>query len=85
MPINEFKIVRCLYNNLGYSFLKIGETEYAENPIGNNNAGGFTVSKGIDNITMGNSEIKEIIIRKVVDTPANEAIIYNYLKVKYNL
>jgi len=33
----------------------------------------------------GNIEVKEIICRRVIDTPSNQTTIYNYLKTKYQI
>jgi hypothetical protein len=47
--------------------------------------GGFTLGSNQYQEAWSNIQVKEIIIRKVSDSTADEAAIYNYLKDKYGL
>lgn len=86
MPINEWKILRFLFNNAN-SFIQIGTASKTTGSIGSANAMnkivvGSYYSGGLE---WGNIEIKEIIARKTNDDQSTQDIVYDYLKYKYSL
>jgi hypothetical protein len=56
---------------------------WASNPSGD--MGGLTLGASGAGVYNGNSEFKEVIVRNVKDSAAQELAIYNYLKNKYGL
>jgi len=86
MIYNSYCIIRVKFNNTN-SKVTINNLPNHNFNSGTNNMNGFTLSgmgqSHWSNLSIQN--VKEIILRKVVDTTENETIIYNYLKNKYNL
>jgi len=85
LPINTFGIMRVLFNGANSKFI-INNNTPQTCTFGVYNMDGFTLAGvGPNGAGGANIQVKEIILRKVVDTTENETRIYNYLKNKYNL
>jgi hypothetical protein len=84
-PLNEFGIVRALINGANSKIIPNNFIP-STGTLNAGNMGGFTLAqRGQQNTFRSNIQVKEVILRNVVDTPTNEINIYNYLKIKYNL
>ena len=82
LVIDTWSIVRVLFNGAS-SKLQVNETAATTGNFGANNMGGFTLaSKGTPAGVWANIQIKEIILRNIDDTDADEQAIYNYLESK---
>jgi hypothetical protein len=84
---DTYIILRYLINGAS-SKITVNTGTSGTGNAGTNNMGGFTI--GSDNgaaYAGGHSklEVKEIILRNISDSDANQSIIVNYLKVKYGL
>jgi len=84
LAVNTWGIIRMLFNGASTKFI-INETTPITCFPGLSNMGGFTLGARGDDVSWSNIEVKEIILRNVDDTDANETDIYNYLKNKYGL
>lgn len=84
IPSSLFNIYRFLFNQTN-SKIKIMDSFQMSGSVGIGNLNGFTIGSAANDILFSNIEVKEVIIRKIVDTAQNETDIYNYLKSKYGL
>lgn len=85
LALDTVGIIRVLFNG-GESKLQINNNAAITGSVGVGNMDGFVLgSNAAGNAQYGNILVKEIIIRTVVDSAENEALIYNYLKTKYGL
>lgn len=85
LPLNTWGILRVVFNGVS-SKIQIGENPALTGDFGVGNMGGFQLASlygGGSN--WSNIEVSQIILRKIVDTPNNDTLIYNYLKKKMNL
>lgn len=85
MPLDTYGIARIVFND-DASKVQINESAAIEGDARDNNMAGFTIA-GRPQIQSqsSNIEVKEIIIRKIVDEAKDEIDIYNYLSDKYSL
>jgi len=68
------------------SSAQINELTKATGNIGANNVGGISVGCPNNSPNLAaNCTIKELIVRKILDTPEDDLAIYNYLKTKHNI
>lgn len=82
LAINTWGIVRVLFNGAASS-LQVNETAKWTGNAGANNMSGFVLgARGDGTSSWGNIEVKDVILRNVIDGSINEAIIYNYLATK---
>ena len=81
---DKYIIFRVAFNGVN-SFVQLNNDAPAIGDAGSSNMNGFVLanSGGLGNA--GNIEVKEIICRRVIDTPSNQTTIYNYLKTKYQI
>lgn len=84
LTLNTFGIIRVLFNSTSSSF-QIDETIKLTGNYGPLDMNGFTLGDLAASGNQSNIEVKEVIIRTVVDTTENEQLIYDYLKTKYAL
>ncbi len=85
LVLNTFGIVRILFNR-ATSTLQVNEIVQIIGNWGAANMSGFTVGARGDGLgAFSNIEVKEVILRNVIDTAPNQTIIYNYLKDKYSI
>lgn len=84
LALDTFGIARVLFNGAS-SKLIINEETPVTGDFGATDMGGFTLGARATGIAPSNCQVKEVIVRRISDTAPNEAIIYNYLKNKYNL
>ena len=84
LVLDTWGIVRVLFSGAS-SELIINEETTITGDSGLNDMDGFTLGASGGNISWGNIEVKEVILRSIADTPTNELVIYNYLKDKYSL
>jgi hypothetical protein len=82
--VGDWGIVRVVFNGAS-SKIQVNEDAALEGNPGANNMGGFTIGSRGGLIRHGNVEVKEIIIRKIVDATGDEQDIYDYLANKYGL
>jgi len=82
LAINTWGIVRMLINSTNSKII-VNNTPTITGDAGTNNMGGFTLGANGAQASCSNIQVKEIILRKGVDTSDNETIIYNYLANKY--
>lgn len=80
--LNKFSILRVLFNGSS-SKLQVDETDASILDPGPNNMGGINLGAR-SGLTTGAShiEVKEIIVRKIVDSETDEQDIYDYLAAK---
>ena len=80
--IGEFGVVRALFNGANSKFW-FNDSGYAIANVGTSDMGGITLGNygGLGNLR-ANFIIKELVCRNVVDSEADEAAIYDYLKKK---
>lgn len=85
ISINNWAITRCLFNGASSkSWVNAGLS--IDGNSGTNNAGGFTLgASGGGGLRWSNIEVKDIILRKIVDTDENMNTIINYLNTKYSI
>lgn len=84
-PLNIFGIIRILFNGASSKYIVNDNIPITGN-FGSINAGGFTLgSKGSLISGFSNIQVKEILLRKIVDTAQDEQDIYDYLKNKYSI
>ncbi len=84
LAVNTFGIVRILFNG-ALSKLQIDETAATIGDFGAINMEGFLLGANGGETVFGNIQVKEIILRKIVDSESDEQAIYDYLKKKYAL
>jgi hypothetical protein len=85
LAVDTFGISRTLANGASSS-LQINETTAVTGDFGTNNMGGFTLGgRGAAGSNPMNIQVKEIILRKIVDTAPNNQAIYDYLAAKYSI
>ena len=82
--IDTFGIVRVLFNG-GSSKLQVNEDAAITGNFGSADMDGFTLGATATGTFPSNIQVKEVILRKIVDTAPNDQIIYDYLKSKYSL
>jgi hypothetical protein len=84
LSLNTFGIARIVFNGANSKLIINNNTPITGN-FGTSSMAGFTLGTGGGgNITLNaNIQVKEIILRNVVDSPVNETNIYNYLSNKY--
>ncbi len=81
--LGVYQIIRVLYNGATSKFILNGGVPVA-GALDNVSPGGFVLgTKATAGTGYSNVQVKEIILRKIADTAANEVIIYNYYAVKY--
>jgi len=83
MPLNTFSIIKLACYSGGDSFASINENKTLGSVVGG--ITDITVGKHVSNQYASNIEVKEMIIRRVIETSQNESDIYAYLKTKYRL
>lgn len=83
LPIGSFGIIRAKFNGASSS-LQVNATAAVAGNDGGLNAGNG-ISLGAHTAHHPNFEIKELIIRDIIDAAGDETAIYNYLKTKYSL
>lgn len=84
LAVDTFGIARVLINGASSSF-QINETTAVTGDFGTRDMGGFTLGGAGGGIINSHIQVKEVIIRKIVDTAPNEQIIYDYLADKYSI
>lgn len=85
LTLDAFAIVRILFDGASSKVIVNASTPTTGN-CGASNMGGFTLAcQGNTAVTFSNIEVKEVICRNIVDSGADEILIYNYLKTKYSL
>ena len=84
LDVGEWGILRVLYNWESSSF-QINETLKATGNYGPLAMDGFSLGQLSTTGQKSNIEVKEVIIRNVVDSDADSKIIHDYLKAKYSL
>jgi len=84
LTVGNFGIVRYFINTTS-SKLQVNEDTPWEGTLTTQNGFGLILGASGGYSSHSNIEVKEVILRNIVDTPTNEAAIYNYLKIKYAL
>lgn len=84
LTINTDHILRVLMNGAS-SFIRVDETAAANGNTGGTDLDGFTLAARADGNNGSNIQVKEVILRNIDDTAANEQIIYDYLADKYSI
>ena len=85
LALNTWGIVRVQFHGAFGNLIVDEETAVVGN-FGAANMGGFNLgSKRSATGQFADIEVKEVIIRSIDDSDANEALIYNYLESKYNM
>lgn len=85
LSLNTFGIVRVVFNAAN-SKIQVNNTTPTTGNAGSHEFGGFTLAAfGNADSYYGNIQVKEVILRNIVDTPGDEWKIYQYLKHKHNL
>ncbi len=84
LAIGAFGIIRILFNGASSKF-QINETAAITADFGSNDMDGFTLGANFVPGNYSNIEVKEIILRDIDDTDANEQEIYDYLAEKYSI
>lgn len=79
-PVGEYKVLRLLFNGANSKAI-INENNPSALTLGSGTFNGLNLAMSA-NAGFGNIQVKNIIIRKVVDSPEDEAKIYKYLKSK---
>jgi len=86
-PVGQFNVLRVVANGAG-SKVQINNLAANTGNPGTNPLAGFTLGSnyGIDYVgSFSHIQVKEVILRKIVDSSPDEAAIYAYLKNKYGL
>ena len=81
---DKYIIFRVAFNGVN-SFVQLNNDAPAIGDAGTSNMNGFILANSGGLGSAGNIEVKEIICRRVIDTPSNQTTIYNYLKTKYQI
>ena len=84
ITLGNYGIVRALYNG-AQSKIIVNENSPVIGNLGTASMNGYRLGVGGNGSRFGNFEVSEIVIRNVVDTEQDEALIYNYLKKKNSL
>jgi hypothetical protein len=86
LAVNTWGILRVLFNGAN-SKIQVNASAAVTGDFGAGNAGGFTLGARPQGTPdrFGNIQVKEIVLRNVVDSAPDEAAIYAYLKAKYGL
>jgi len=84
LSVNTWGIVRILFNGAS-SELIINGGSATTGDFGSDDMGGIILGAQQSGAGWGNVEFKEIIIRKIADTPTNETAILDYLNTKYTI
>lgn len=84
LAVDTFGIIRLLFNGAS-SKLIVNDTTPITGDFGSSDMDGLTLGARGDEVTFGNIEVKEMIIRKIADSSTDEGLIYDYLKAKYSL
>lgn len=85
LGIEEFGIVRVRFDGVN-SKLQVNRTDSVDGNFGLNDMNGFTLgSNGGGSKYFSFIQVKEIILRKVADSEADEEWIYSYLATKYGI
>jgi hypothetical protein len=77
--LNTYGVVRMLFNGVNSS-LQVNQSPVIAGNAGLNNSNGLTLGSRTGGLSFCNIEVKEIILRRIADTAANQLLIYNYLK-----
>lgn len=78
--IDTWAILRVLFDAAGAGGKIIVDANApTAGTSGTANAGGFTLGAAGNNSWFGNIAVKEVILRRIIDTAPNETLIYNYL------
>jgi|WetSurMetagenome_2_1015567.scaffolds.fasta_scaffold17056_2 hypothetical protein len=86
LAVGVWGILRICYNGVANSSFQINAGAKWTGNCFTNNMGGLTLNgRGTDGALPADTEVKELIVRSIDDTPTNEGLIYNYLKAKYSL
>ena len=85
LALDTFTIARVLFNGASSTFqLDVGTVRNGD--FGSNDMGGFTLgSSGTGAISWSNIEVKEVILRDIIDSSEDQTTIYDYLVDKYSL
>lgn len=82
-PVNEFKIIRAVFNQATSTFQVDKEVKVA-NAIGDTSSvGSICLGASDSGSNFSNIQIKEAIFGSVIDTAEDEEAIYNYLYAKF--
>jgi hypothetical protein len=84
LAVDTFGIVRNFWNSAS-SKLQINNTAAVTRDGGTDNYGGFTIGGSTAGLYCSNIQVKEIILRRGADSPADETAIYDYLALKYSI
>lgn len=84
--LDTYAVVRYLFSGAS-SFIRVNTGTATTGDFGTTtHMGGFTLGgRGGDADSHSSIQIKELILRKIADSDANQTIIVNYLKAKYSL
>jgi hypothetical protein len=81
LPVDTFGIARVIFNEASSS-LQIDETTVTTGNAGGNDMNGFILGARTGGGSPSNIDVKEVILRKIIDTSVDSDLIYNYLKKK---
>jgi len=84
LPLDTFGIIRVIHNG-GPSSIQINEETAGTGATGSNTWDKMILGASSGYVGQSNIQVKEIILRKVVDNATIQGLIYGYLKAKYGL